>query len=41
MSCWGGKLSKMPESWLEVKDEDGNPVEIKFKKAKKKKGNKK
>lgn len=26
----GGKLSKMPESWLEVKDKDGNPVEIKL-----------
>lgn len=30
-----GKMEGPPEAWLEVKDKDGNPVEIKFKKAKK------
>lgn len=33
----GGKMPILPESWLEVKDKDGNPVEITVKKAKKEK----
>lgn len=33
----GGNLPILPESYLEVKDKDGNPVEIKLKKAKEKK----
>jgi len=30
-----GNLPILPETYLEVKDKDGNPVEIKLKRAKK------
>jgi hypothetical protein len=32
-----GNMPEPPQIYLEVKDKDGNPVEIKFKKAKKEK----
>ncbi len=31
-----GEMDELPEAWLEVKDKDGNPVEIKLKKVKEK-----
>lgn len=32
-----GSLGRLPEAWLEVNDKNGNPVEIRLKRAKEKK----